>query len=274
MLKRLALSLSLSFMGLAFSLPAPVEMYNSVGCQRNPSVIVPYFSNLYASYLLLYGDSPPTVKNYILWYLQNLNYPDRFGLTGTIYDFLVFGDYLIPTYSYDSADAYAGTFLTLIYFYTNRRGYSLAKDHLQNIKDIAYLILSLKDSQDGVVKALPYREVKYLIDNLEAYAGLALFSDLLKSMEDEDWKYYKRHAQEVKKGIRKNFFSHGTLYWAIEGNIKYPVMEGIEYPDKVAELFWKVFNGKKVDQDTNALPCEQRVAIKVFKRAIESIKGD
>lgn len=275
MLKKLTLVLSFSFISIAFALQPPVEIYETNFCQKNPTLISPYFSNIYASHLIVYKNTSTVVKDYAIWYIRNLNYPDIFGLSGTIYDFSVSKEHLIPTYSYDSADAYAGTFLTLVYFYTTYTGdYSLFKDNLQNLKDIAYLMLTLRDHKDGLVKALPNKDVKYLVDNLETYIGLVLFVNLLKTFSDIDWKYYDIHAKELYREIRKHFFSNGTLYWAIEGDIKYPVTEEKVYPDMVAKFFWMVFNGKELEQKIDFLSCEQRISIDVFKRAVESIRVD
>lgn len=275
MIKKLLLILS--FISVALATP-PLKVYESVRCEKGtPAGIVPYFANLYATNMLLgkqgyfqvvkhRKDNIQVVADYVVWYFQNLNYPDKWGLTGTIYDFYVVGNQLYPTYNYDSADAYAGTFLTLFYFYlANTNDMGVLAHNLNRLKDIAYVILALKDSGDGLVKALPYRNVKYLIDNLEAYAGLALFSHILWRIGDEDWRYYQEHAIGLKESIKNNFYSNGILYWAIEDGIKYPVVGNQVYPDHLALLFWKAFNGERIEnRDIITLDCVQRVAIKVF----------
>lgn len=254
---------------MSFSYPI-IDIYERIGCKAgNNELYIPYFANLYATNLILSEkEYPEVIKEYIFWYVENLNYPDNWEFTGTIYDFYLKDGVLLPTYSYDSADAYAGSFLTLLYFYIRKtKDFKILNAHLKKFKDIAYIIISLKDNRDGLIRALPYKSVKYLIDNLESYVGLLLFSQLLREISDGDWYYYRRHALELKRSIKKHFYSKGVLYWAIEDGIKYKVENQI-YPDYLALIFWKIFNGKSLSQrDLLPLDCSQIIAVKVFSAA-------
>ncbi len=261
--------LALLAISITFSFPM-LDIYIRSNCKIGSNEIyIPYFANLYATKLILdRKENPETIKEYILWYVRNLNYPDTWGLTGTIYDFYFKDGRLLPTYNYDSADSYASTFLSLLYFYIKITGdFEIIEQHLREFKDIAYIILYLKDNKYGLIKALPYRDVKYLIDNLESYVGLILFSQLLKSVGDRDWYYFKRHALELKGSIKRHFDSDGVLYWAIEKETKHPVGNQT-YPDYLAIIFWRIFKGESLSEgELSPLDCSQVIAVETFRAA-------
>ena len=109
----------------------------------NNHYIVPYFVNLTAIDLL--PQDPERVKRYIEWYLRHLNYPDMYGLTGTIYDYYITETSEVPAYTYYSAYSYAATFLFLVFLYIEiTDDYQLVRDNLQKLKDIAYVIAYLQ----------------------------------------------------------------------------------------------------------------------------------
>ena len=252
------------FLSMCFSHP-PIKIYHLAGCRKDPQYIIPYFTNIYAFELISKGYLEE-VREYILWYIKNLNYPDRFGLTGTIYDFSVEDGYLVPIGDYDSADSYAATFLILIYqYYKISEDVKLIEDYKGILKDIAYLILSLMDSKDGLIRAKPNINIKYLMDNIEAYFGLLYFSKLLRELNDPDWLYYYRHASDLKINIQKGFKEENILYWAIEDAFKHKVEIEREYPDSLANLFWNVFEGKRVKNVKN-LTCEQKKVLKMLTK--------
>ncbi len=143
-----------TFLTMKFSFSHPV-----LDILNNPYV-VPYFVNLTAIDLL--PQDPKGVKRYIEWYLRHLNYPDMYGLTGTIYDYYITETSEVPAYTYDSADSYAATFLFLVFLYTEiTDDYQLIIDNLQRLKDIAYVIAYLPDT-DGLVKAVPHLNLSIL----------------------------------------------------------------------------------------------------------------
>lgn len=273
MKRKLILLLSFSFILLLFAttvyaIKPPIKIYKSLSCFREFNVISPYFTNIFSSYMILTKSNVDLIKNYIKWYFENLNYPDVNYLNASIYDFWVIGEELIPTKTYDSIDAYAGTFLTLVYFYVYyTKDYKFLRNNLSKLKDIAYLIVLMRDVNDGLIRALPNKKVKYLINNLEAQVGLALFALLLKELSDNTWIYYITHAMEIEKAIRNAFFDEGKIYWAIEENKKYISNSTNLYPDKLAEQFWFIFQKNKIPDSFSFFPCEQRVALLVFGNA-------
>lgn len=224
------------FIKLSFSHPA-LEIINN-------SHLVPYFANLAAINLLPYN--PEKVKNYIKWYLEHLNYPDKYGLTGTIYDFYISESSETPLYTYDSADSYAATFLFLTYLYANRtQDYQLIRENLQRMKDVAYVIAYLQDT-DGLVKALPYVNIKYLVDNIENVCGLRAFSLLLRRLKDPDWRYYFVISRDIESAVMRNLKWRGQIAWAKVDNELSIASNSVVYPDIYAKAVFYSFVGKPV----------------------------
>ncbi|MCX8031628.1 MAG: hypothetical protein N3A59_08655 [Thermodesulfovibrionales bacterium] len=246
----------------------PIEIYKIANCPKtNNSIIIPYFTNIF-SVELLKRNKAEIVKNYILWYLDHINYPDKYGLTGTIYDYQIIENKLFPTYQYDSADSYVGTFLILIYFYLRSTDdMRLIHVKLNHIKDIAYVIVKLTDQKDGLVFALPNKDVKYLLDNIEAYIGLSLFCKILKKFKDPDSKYYCVHAKKLGNATKKSFKKRQGLCWAIDSGGCHLVADKDEYPHNLAKAFWQIYNGKKIKVKKRNFTCEQLYAIKAIKKA-------
>jgi hypothetical protein len=139
---------------------------------QNPlqNLVVPYFASIAAKTMVDIDAS--RAKNYISWYLANMNMPDRDGLSGTIYDFVMKDGELVPTYKYDSADSYAANFLSLVAYYYHRTGdIDFVTSNLTAIDLAAQVILALQDD-DGLVRVMPGSRTKYLMDNSECYRGL------------------------------------------------------------------------------------------------------
>lgn len=81
--------------------------------------IMPYYSNLAAIGLVRTGNPVyyPKVKAWMQWYVAHLNYPDKWGLSCTVYDYNVSGTTETPTNDADSTDSYAATFVSLAWAY-------------------------------------------------------------------------------------------------------------------------------------------------------------
>lgn len=159
----------------------------------------PYEANIGARALVAAGGRYlPMVAAYVRWYLGHLNRPDRHGVTGTVYDHdvdpvtcastfqrdPVTGD--VPTY--DSTDAYAGTFLTLVADWA--RTDQAAVDVLgtpqarADLEAVAGAVLAtLRPS--GLTAATPVFDAEYLLDNIEAQQGLDDYASLLRGALDD-----------------------------------------------------------------------------------------
>lgn len=215
------------------------------------NTVIPYFANLAAKTLLRIN--PEAVRDYITWYLSSLNKPDKWGLCGTIYDFRV--EYIVtdpqagepstlvmmvPTASYDSADSYASTFLSLVsdyYFTTGDK--ELIRSNLQHINMVANVVVQLQD-EDGLVFVKPGSWTKYLMDNAENYRGLSDWSQvLLEEGLADDAEHFKNAAENIRQGIFNVLYDRrkGTYAWSISPLRKRFPREGKWYPDGVSQLY-------------------------------------
>jgi hypothetical protein len=247
-----------TFLTMTFSFSHPVlDILNN-------HHIVPYFVNLTAIDLL--PQDPKSVKRYIEWYLRHLNYPDMYGLTGTIYDYYISGTSEVPAYTYDSADSYASTFLFLVFIYTEETGdYQLIRDNSQKLKDIAYVIAYLQDT-DGLIKALPHLNLKYLVDNIESVCGLRAFSFLLRKLKDPDWHYYFTLSHSVESSVMRNLVRGEQIAWAKLDDELFIANNSTVYPDIYAKAVFYAFVGRPVPGKwLRKFDYFQKTAIKVVK---------
>lgn len=131
--------------------------------------VTPYFANQAGLALLGLPGGPARVRAYLDWYLDRLNRRDRYGLSGTVYD--EHPGQLTPP-DYDSADAYAATFLSLARAYVQRTGdWGWARSREAQLDAVGHLLATLQDG-DGLVRAGGPTRTRYLMDNSEDYAGL------------------------------------------------------------------------------------------------------
>jgi len=211
--------------------------------------VIPYFSNLAARTLIELD--PESARRYMVWYLSNLNRPDRWGLTGTIYDFKaeryisdtdmgISGVVMKSTRNYDSADSYAATFLSLVADYYRKTGdIDFLQAHLDDINLVAKVIEDLQD-KDGLVFVKPGSRTKYLMDNAENYRGLMDWSSVLKEQGDMSLaSQYKDVAAKIKYGIDQTLYSEelGTYAWSLSFLGRRFPREGKWYPDGVSQLY-------------------------------------
>jgi len=159
--------------------------------------VTPYFSNFAALAMLAVPSHHPQVERYLDWYLRNLE-PN-----GVILDYHYDEKLNARTAKPDSEDAYAGALLSLAAAYHERAGQSRwAGKNLLGLKKVARSIIKLMD-RDGLTFALAGYRVKYLMDNCEAYRGLADFAALLDYLGDDDAPYFKARADAMAAGIER-----------------------------------------------------------------------
>ena len=247
--------------------------------------VIPYSLNWRALYLLDNGKEE-AVKNYLRWYLSHLNYPDKHGLTGTIYDYRIgFNGRERSTGGYDSVDGYAGTFLLLVQkYYQRTKDREFFEENRAKIEDVAYTIVYLQD-RDGLIKALPGKKAKYLMDNCEAFGGLNAFLALSQEMGWEATKgFYEKAAKSLRDSIWKNFYDRGNnnFYWAIDKTVRHKSQWKRFYPDAYAQLFplcFGLLDGKEAVKDSlwenfnrfhrkrlGRLSVEQQIVFKLAKK--------
>lgn len=203
--------------------------------------INPYFGNLTAMAQLGQPGYLDGVKKYLEWSLSNLNYPDRWGLNGTIYDRRLEGGVLQSVYSYDSADSYAATLLSLTAGYYLATGdLTFIRAHYGDLATVAEIIIKLQDA-DGLIWVKPDLQFKYLMDNCECYRGLKDWSYLLAEMgSKEQCGLYDSKAELLKNGILDCFWDKDTacFAWAVDQNGgKSLPQQGQSYPGFLAQIY-------------------------------------
>ncbi|BAF60210.1 hypothetical protein PTH_2029 [Pelotomaculum thermopropionicum SI] len=195
--------------------------------------VTPYFSNFAALALLEEPSCLPLAERYLDWYLRNIE------KNGTILDYH-YGQNLSPkTARPDSEDAYAGTFLSLAAAYHKKSAQTgWAEKNISGLKKVARSVVNLMD-RDGLTFALAGYRVKYLMDNCEAYRGLADFAELLESLGDEEAAYFKARAKAIAGGVER-------VLWNRRGGYYHPSKYGWSraavdmrkfYPDAACQVF-------------------------------------
>jgi len=263
-----------------------LNIYRKFNSTKGETYIVPYIVNLFSLYTLNHKNNTEEVKEYILWYFNHLNYPDKYGITGSIYDYVISIDGKEkPTKMFDSIDSYSGTFLLLLEkYYEKTSDEVLLRKNRKKIEDIAYTIVYLQD-KDGLTFANPETKIKYLMDNCESFLGLKSFLILSEKL---GWKIsptYREAMISIRKGILDKFYDkkNKNFYWAISVKIKHISNWDIFYPDAYAQLFpifskvleneemkkhlWKEFI-KRYKNKINSLPGEQKIIIELTEEKI------
>lgn len=209
---------------------------------KNKEAINAYIINIIAIYELSNKRHYQEVKEYIEWFLNHLNYPDKYGLTGSIYDYEISATgEEISKLEYDSVDGYAGTFLYLINLYhlCTEDG-KLINNYWDKVKDVAYLIPYLQ-KQDGLTVALwqDKDHTKYLMDNCEAYAGMLAFQKLARRTGKKLDSLYEETAENIRRGVLKIMYDgeRNNFYWAIDDKTRHESDWSVLYPDALAQIF-------------------------------------
>ncbi len=220
-----------------------------------PQQIDPYFSNIAAIGMTKDPNRMPEVVAWMNWYINHLNWPDKWGLYGTTYNYTVNNGVETSTEDADSTDSYAATFLTLAWNAwesgdTNARSY---------IKSIAYQldviggVLIQTQQSDGLTWAKPDYLIKYLMDNCEAYRGLRDLASLEQNALGDSAKaaYYTTAANAMQKGILTMWMNgKWAVYKDWYGNNIAPNM-ATWYADATAQLF-PVLMGVVTSSDSRA----------------------
>ena len=205
------------------------------------SKINPYFSNLAAIGMTRNPANYSQVQSWMQWYINHLNWPDKWGLYGTTYDYDYNNGAETSLNDADSTDSYAATFLSLAWAY-----YSTGDANAQSyVKTLAYqldaigAVLVQTQNPDGLTWAKPDYQIKYLMDNCEAYRGLRDLASLFGTAFNDATKqqFYNAKADLMLQGIQ-GLWMNGT--WAV-------YKDGIDrligpswgtwYPDATSQMF-------------------------------------
>ena len=207
-----------------------------------PQLIDPYFANLGAIGMTKDPTRMPQVTAWMKWYVNHLNWPDKWGLYGTTYNYNLLGNGVeIPTQEADSTDSYAATFLSLVWN-AWKSGNGNARSYIQTIGyqlDVIGGVLIQTQQSDGLTWAKPDYQIKYLMDNCEAYRGLRDLASVFQNAFGDETKaaYYNSAADAMLNGIL-GMWMNGS--WAVYkdgiGRLIAPNM-GTWYADATAQLF-------------------------------------
>lgn len=244
--------------------------------------ISPYEACLYALSDLDDAKHHQEVKIFLEWYLSRININDKNGMSGTIYDVILYGENEKRLPQYDSIDGYSGLLLVLVNTYYEQTGdIDLINRHWRKLEDIAYTISYLQQ-QDGLTIAMPDYPVKYLMDNCEAYGGIKSFLELAKKTDHLiNYKYYRMVRDNIENGVNTVLFnkSVGNFSWSDEEDGKISNWK-IFYPDAYAQIFlvyydlldsseklivWQNFVDYHEEDTWAELPSEQAVFCKLVR---------
>jgi len=181
-----------------------------------PQVINPYYANIAAIGMTKDPNRMPQVVGWINWYINHLNWPDKWGLYGTTYDYNVNNGVATSTDNADSTDSYAATFLSLVWN-AWQSGDANARSTIANLSyqlDVVGGVIIQTQQSDGLTWAKPDYQIKYLMDNCEAYRGLRDLASLYQNAFGDTTKaaYYNAAANSMLNGIL-SMWMNGS--WAV-----------------------------------------------------------
>jgi Bacterial Ig domain len=215
--------------------------------------INPYFGNLAAIGMTKDSNRYGQVERWMSWYAAHLNNPDKWGLSGTIYDYT---SAEAPTNDADSTDSYAATFVSLAWNYYNN-SHGAAAPFLQGLRpqidmvagvltneDLLPNNLRQRDPADHLTYAKPDYPIKYLMDNAEVYRGLRDAASLYALAFNDQTRasFFSQQADIVQNAINTKLFnSADNSYYTFLGA---PTVDWTSWytdpsgnPAAVAELF-------------------------------------
>jgi len=215
--------------------------------------VVPYFLHIMANYSLLHDRYQEEVKNYLDWVFAHLNQNDRWGLSGTIFDYVICGDGTeISTMQYDSADGYAGQLLMLMETYHRKTGdTAYIESHRDALKNVANVLMALRDEQDGLSIAMIGYPVKYTMDNAEGYGGLAAYCRLAEAMGWDGVEPFAMARDAMKAGLLNELFDRKRqiFHWAIQDGAIEKSRWDKFYPDALSQIFPVLYGVVEADSD-------------------------
>jgi hypothetical protein len=220
-----------------------------------PQAINPYYSNIAAIGMAKDPNRMPQVLAWMKWYINHLNWPDKWGMYGTTYDYTVSNGIATATQNADSTDSYAATFLSLVWS-AWQSGDAKSRSYITGLSyelDVIGGVLIQTQQSDGLTWAKPDYQIKYLMDNCEAYRGLRDIASIYKNVFGDTGKaaYYNAAADRMQAGIL-GMWMNGK--WAIYkdgiGRLAAPNM-GTWYADASAQVF-PVLMGVVTSSDSRA----------------------
>ena len=222
--------------------------------EHNPVFVSPYDGTMGARGMLLAGERyHPMVRAWIDWYFRNLNELDHNGVSGTIHDHwvdVVTGqqwfaiDPATRQPSYDSTDAYAGVFLSLLRAYAQQ--VPSAHDELRARRDLIEriaLAAVATEHPSGLTGARPDWYGEYLLDNIDTAQGLADYAWLARNVLRDTTlaERWQRKAADIRTAVEALlwFPERGMYGWASDQ----PTPDwDVFYPDAEVQAWPIIFN--------------------------------
>jgi hypothetical protein len=230
----------------------------------NPDFVEPYFANYGVRALIAAGGTTylADAKAWFQWYLDNLNNPttaqtqaNPYDVKGTIYDYTIDSSTCSETSNntYDSSDAYAGSFLTALGAYSVAPGADITwlQSETPAIDAVAGAIGAtlqtnwLTWAEPWTGPPAPY-PIEYLMDNVEVYQGLMNYAWLLDGVlgDPSGGAYMTAIAENVDTAITTTILeptaTTGVSAYAYDYATVTPSNWANCYPDSVAQL-WPIF---------------------------------
>ena len=186
---------------------------------QNPGSVYinPYRANYGARALVAAGSHYfPMVKDWLIWYLNHVNWPDYNGVYGTVYDYNANATACTEEPKvqpgdthpfYDSTDAYAATWLSAMRAYAQANPADWA---WFQFPDIVYWMdqeahVSIYTLQpNGLTWAKPDYPRQYLMDNIEVLQGLNDYIWIAQNVLNDQGKvnYWTSYANTLSQGIQ------------------------------------------------------------------------
>jgi hypothetical protein len=206
--------------------------------------IEPYYANIAAAGMAVEPSQLPRVRAWMNWYVTHLNARDRWGLSGTIYDYRYARGAEIPLRKADSVDSYAATFFTLARALYDG-GDSVSRAYVVSIRpqlEEMAAMLTHVTQPDGMTIALPDYPVAYVMDNSEVYRGLSDLAYLESAAfaNGPRARAYAARARRVAGGIATLWSPLRGTYESGRQEPRGPSMPSKWtrwYPDATAQLF-------------------------------------
>ncbi|MBV8208376.1 MAG: hypothetical protein JO041_16445 [Acidobacteria bacterium] len=210
------------------------------GALYNTNFIRPYLGNLAALGLVKDPRRWGAVRAWMQWYIAHLNYGDKWGLSGTTYDYSVSNGVETSLNTNDSTDSYAATFLSLAWAYY-QTGDPTAQSYIKSVSsqlDLIGGVIAATQQSDGLTWAQPDYLIKYLMDNCEVQRGLRDAVSLFNAIGlTSRASHYQSMAGANMQGIN-GMWMNGVwaVYKGYSGAIFGPDMS-VWYADATAQLF-------------------------------------
>src|SRR5580693_662414 len=183
--------------------------------------ISPYFANYAAIGMTRDPNRMSQVIAWMKWVLAHLNWPDQWGLYGSLYDYSVANGIETSIGDCDSTDSYASTFLTLAWN-AWQSGNAEAQAYIKTLSyqlDVIGGVLIQTQQPDGLTWAKPDYQIAFLQDNAEGYRGLSDLALLYQAAFRDTAKaaYYSAAAASMLGGLL-GMYQQETNTWATNKN--------------------------------------------------------